>query len=41
MKHDIFEFNAEGMSAGDRAWRIAFLLACIVAATYDLFIGRP
>lgn len=41
MKHDIFEFNAEGMSWADRAWRVAFLLACIGVAAYDLFVGRP
>ena len=41
MKHDIFEFNAAGMRWQDKAWRIAFLLACIAATTYDLFVGRP
>lgn len=39
MKHDLFEFH--GLTRGERAWRIAFLLFCIGALAYDLFIGRP
>lgn len=41
MKHDIFEFNAVGMTHGDRAWRVVFLLVCIGALAYDLLIARP
>lgn len=41
MRHDIFEFNAEGMTFGDRAWRIALLLAVIAACALDLFVWRP
>ena len=41
MKHDIFEFNAVGMTWRDRAWRIAFLLSTVGACAYDLFVGRP
>lgn len=41
MKHDIFEFNAIGMTWRDRAWRVAFLLFCVGVLAYDLFIGRP
>jgi hypothetical protein len=40
MKHDIFEFNGEGMTAGQRAWRILFLLACIAVIVLDLFVWR-
>lgn len=41
MKHDIFEFNAVGMTWGQRFWRIAFLLACIATLILDLFFWRP
>ncbi|MEN9885459.1 MAG: hypothetical protein RL758_37 [Pseudomonadota bacterium] len=41
MRHDIFDFHAEGMTPGDRAWRVIFLLAVIAACAYDLFVGRP
>lgn len=41
MRHDIFEFNALGMTWAQRAWRVAFLLACIAVLAYDVFIGRP
>lgn len=41
MKYDLFEFNAEGMTWRDRAWRIVFLLAILAVLAYDLFIGRP
>lgn len=40
MKHDLFEFNAAGMSAYDRAWRIAFLVGCIAVTAMDLFVWR-
>ena len=39
MRHDPFEFH--GLTRGERAWRIAFLLALIAVLVYDLFIGRP
>lgn len=41
MKHDLFEFNAEGMTFGDRAWRVLFLLACIAVCSLDLWVWRP
>lgn len=41
MKHDIFEFNAVGDTPGQRIWRIAFLLACIVIIILDLTYWRP
>lgn len=41
MKYDPFEFTAEGMTLAQRAWRIAFLLACIAVAALDLFVWRP
>lgn len=40
MKHDIFEFNAEGMTFADRAWRVAFLLACVTVTLLDVFVWR-
>ena len=40
MKNDIFEFNAEGMTHGDRAWRVIFLLACIAVCSLDLWVWR-
>ncbi len=41
MRHDIFELNAEGMTWGGRAWRIALLLLTIAACAADLFLWRP
>lgn len=41
MRHDIFEFNAEGMTPRDRATRVAFLLACVAVLAMDLFVWRP
>jgi len=41
MKHDIFEFTTAGMTRGQRAWRVLFLLACIVMAGLDLWVLRP
>ncbi len=41
MKHDIFEFNLTTMTRGERAWRIALLLALIAVLAYDVFVGRP
>ena len=41
MRHDIFELNGEGMTFFDRAWRVAFLAACIAVALLDLFVWRP
>jgi len=41
MKHDIFEFAASGMTFGQRAWRVAFLLAIVVVCLLDLFVWRP
>ncbi len=41
MKHDLFEFNMTTMTWYDRAWRVAFLLACIGVLVYDLLVGRP
>jgi hypothetical protein len=41
MKHDIFEFTAEGMTPAQRAWRVAFLLAAIGVLLMDLLVWRP
>lgn len=41
MRHDIFEFNALGMTWAQRAWRVAFLLACIGVLLMDLLVWRP
>lgn len=41
MKHDIFEFTTEGMTRGQRAWRVAFLLAAIGVLLMDLLVWRP
>lgn len=41
MRHDIFEFNALKMNWAQRAWRVAFLLACIGVLLMDLFVWRP
>lgn len=40
MKHDLFEFNAEGMTFADRAWRALFLLGCIALCSLDLWVWR-
>jgi hypothetical protein len=40
MRHDIFEFNAAGMTPRQRAWRVLFLLACIAVTALDLFVWR-
>ena len=41
MRYDIFEFTTPGMSRGQRAWRIIFLLALIAVCALDLFVWRP
>lgn len=41
MRHDLFDFNTDGMTIGDRAWRVIFLLAVIVVCGLDLFVWRP
>jgi hypothetical protein len=41
MKHDAFDFTAEGMTTAQRAWRVAFLLALITVLVLDLFVWRP
>ena len=41
MKHDLFEFATPGMTWGQRAWRIVFLLALIAVCALDLFVWRP
>lgn len=41
MKHDLFEFNAVGMTWGQRLWRIALLTACIAILILDLTYWRP
>ncbi len=41
MRYDIFEFTAEGMTFAQRAWRVAFLLACIAALALDVYVWRP
>lgn len=40
MKHDIFEFGLH-MTCGQRAWRIALLIALIIMLCLDLFVWRP
>lgn len=40
MKHDLFDFGA-GMTHGQRAWRIALLIAVIAVLLADLFVWRP
>ena len=39
MKHDPFEFH--GLTRGELAWRIVFLLAILAVLAYDLLIARP
>ena len=41
MKFDLFEFDAQGMTPGNKAWRVIFLLVCIGVAAADLFYWRP
>jgi hypothetical protein len=41
MKHDLFEFNMDRMTHGDRAWRVLFLLSCIGVLLVDLLVWRP
>lgn len=40
MKHDIFEFNAEGMTWFDHAWRAILLVALLTILACDIFIWR-
>lgn len=41
MKHDLFELNALGMTHGQRAWRIAFILVTVGVVLMDLLVWRP
>ena len=41
MKHDLFEFNMDRMTWGDRAVRVIFLSALIAILVADLFYWRP
>lgn len=41
MKHDLFEFNALGMTRWQRAWRVLLLLSLIAICILDLFYWRP
>ena len=41
MKHDLFEFNMEHMTWGQRAWRVLFLLSVIGVTLMDLLVWRP
>jgi hypothetical protein len=41
MKHDLFEFNMENMTYGQRAWRVIFLVCVIGVALMDLLVWRP
>ena len=41
MKHDIFEFDAKGMTWQDRALRVAFLVVLIGISLLDLYVWRP
>jgi hypothetical protein len=40
LNHDPFEITTEGMTLAQRAWRVAFLLACIGVAALDLYVWR-
>jgi hypothetical protein len=40
MKHDLFEFNAKGMTVVDKAWRVLFLCSAIAVLIADLFFWR-
>jgi hypothetical protein len=41
MKHDIFEFCAHDMTAGERFFRVVFLLALLAVVALDVFVWRP
>jgi hypothetical protein len=41
MKHDIFEFSAQGMTTGQRILRVVFLLVLLAVAVLDIFVWRP
>lgn len=41
MKYELFEFTTPGMTAGQRIWRVAFLLTVIAVSALDLFVWRP
>lgn len=41
MRYDLFEFSIDGMTYGQRAVRVLFLLAVIAVCALDLFIWRP
>ena len=41
MKHDIFEFNAAGMTPAQRLSRIALLLVAIAICALDVLYWRP
>ena len=39
MRNDLFDYA--GLTPGQRAWRIAVLLALIAVLMLDLFVWRP
>lgn len=41
MKYDLMEITTPGMTWGQRAWRVGFLLAVIAVCALDLFVWRP
>ncbi len=41
MKYDLFEITTEGMTWGQRTWRVALLLAIIAVCLLDLLVWRP
>jgi hypothetical protein len=41
MTYDLFDVTSPGMTLAQRAWRVAFLLACIAVLVFDLFVWRP
>jgi hypothetical protein len=41
MRYDLFEITTEGMTFAQRAWRVAFLLACIAVLALDVYVWRP
>jgi hypothetical protein len=40
MRHDLFDLKPD-MTTGERAWRIALLLALTATLLMDLFLWRP
>lgn len=41
MRHDLFDFTSPGMTVGQRAWRVALVLALLAVLGLDLLVWRP